>query len=231
MYKNKYVIVPAVAIVTVAVASGAYLLLGESKANTPNYDVNPTSTLLSSNNSAQSPSSLNTANSDSSGGLSVSNSTSSDGLGEQGQTAGTSNSSTSPSSSAASSNNPVNPANFSQYDKYKTATNALFGEIHVGTGTQLTAGHKATVYYKGWLTNGSLFDETKTNTSGNPIPFSFTLGAHQVITGWEEGLAGMKAGGIRLVIVPPAVGYGSQANGPIPANSVLVFEVQLVSVQ
>lgn len=126
---------------------------------------------------------------------------------------------------------PANPASFAQYDKYKDAQNALFGEIQQGTGTELTVGRKAAVIYKGWLTNGTMFDQSRTGSDGKLEPFVFALGDHQVIPGWEEGVNGMKVGGKRLLIVPPAVGYGANGQGPIPGNSVLIFEVQLVAVQ
>lgn len=123
------------------------------------------------------------------------------------------------------------PSTFGQYDKYKEGTGALFGEIQIGSGDELTAGKKAAVYYKGWLTNGQLFDMTRTDQDGKPQPFVFEMGGHQVIPGWEQGLLGMKVGGTRLLIVPPAVGYGETGQPPIPGNAVLVFQVQLLAVQ
>jgi hypothetical protein len=125
----------------------------------------------------------------------------------------------------------VNPAQFAQYDKYKDAAHALFGDIKKGDGTELTAGKTAAVYYKGWLTNGQLFDQTHTNSDGNQQPFLLTLGGHQVIPGFEEAAYGMKVGGTRLLIIPPAVGYGAQGQGPVPPNAVLVFYLQLIQVQ
>ena len=123
------------------------------------------------------------------------------------------------------------PTTFGQYDKYKDGSSALFGDIQVGQGTELKDNMKAAVYYKGWLTNGQLFDASRTGSDGKLQPFIFTLGAHAVIPGWEQGMAGMRVGGSRLIIVPPAVGYGSAGQGPIPANATLVFEVQLIEVQ
>lgn len=125
----------------------------------------------------------------------------------------------------------LDPSTFTQYNKYQTNKDALFGDIQKGSGASLTNGKQANVYYKGWLTNGALIDQSPVSTGGQPQAFNFTMGAHQVIPGWEEGLYGMQAGGTRLIIVPPAVGYGAQAHGTVPANAVLVFEVQLVSVQ
>lgn len=125
----------------------------------------------------------------------------------------------------------VDPSTFAQYDKYKNNKDALFGDIKAGSGAALTVGKKGTVYYKGWLTNGTLVDQSPASASGQPQPYTFTLGAHEVIPGWEEAIYGMKAGGKRLLIIPPAVGYGSQGKGLVPPNAVLIFEVQLLSVQ
>lgn len=134
-------------------------------------------------------------------------------------------------SGSSSSSSDVNPSNFSQYDKYQNNKDALFGDIQKGTGAQLAVGQKAGIYYKVWLTNGALVDQSPVSSSGQQQPFSFTLGAHQVIPGLEEGVYGMKVGGKRLIIVPPSVGYGAQGQGSIPPNAVLVFEVQLLSAQ
>lgn len=136
-------------------------------------------------------------------------------------------------SSASSSSGPSwpDPSTFSAYDKYKDSQGALFGDVVVGNGAALGNDQKAAVYYKGFLTNGQIFDQSKADSSGKLQPFVFTEGAHQVIPGWEEGVSGMKVGGSRLIIVPPSAGYGAQGQGSIPPNSVLVFEVQLLQVQ
>lgn len=101
-------------------------------------------------------------------------------------------------------------------------------DVTVGTGAEAVAGKTVTVNYTGKLTDGTVFD-----SSLNPgrTPFSFTLGAGQVIQGWDMGVAGMKVGGTRILVIPASLGYGAQANGPIPANSTLIFEVQLLSVK
>jgi FKBP-type peptidyl-prolyl cis-trans isomerase FkpA len=165
-----------------------------------------------------------------SGGLSVSGQA--DSLGQlSGGTAGDQARGTGSGGSGSSSGGDVNPASFSQYDKYQSSKNALFGDVQPGSGAALAAGQKANIYYKVWLTNGALVDQSPVSSSGQPQPFSFTLGAHQVIPGLEQGVAGMKVGGKRLVIVPPSVGYGAEGQGSIPANAVLVFEVQLLSAQ
>lgn len=95
----------------------------------------------------------------------------------------------------------------------------------VGTGAEAKVGNKLAVHYTGKLQDGTVFD-----TSIGKTPITFTLGAGDVIQGWEQGLQGMKVGGKRLLIIPAALGYGAQSNGPIPPNSPLIFEVELVGV-
>jgi FKBP-type peptidyl-prolyl cis-trans isomerase FkpA len=123
------------------------------------------------------------------------------------------------------------PETFGQYEQYKDGQSALFGDIEVGSGNEAISGKKVAVYYKGWLTNGTLFDQSRPGEDGQLQPFVFTLGAGQVIKGWEQSVAGMKVGGTRRLIIPPSVGYGAQAQGNIPANSVLIFDVQLLAIQ
>jgi FKBP-type peptidyl-prolyl cis-trans isomerase len=105
----------------------------------------------------------------------------------------------------------------------------------VGTGNEAATGRRVTVHYTGWL-----YDETKTDHKGRKFdssrdrnePFSFKLGAGQVIQGWDQGVAGMKVGGQRTLVIPPALGYGSRgAGGVIPPNATLVFDVELLNVQ
>jgi peptidylprolyl isomerase len=119
------------------------------------------------------------------------------------------------------------PDQFGQYDQYATQQDALFGDIVEGTGPAVEVGSSVAVNYRGWLTNGTPFDDSyKTGK-----PFVFQEGQHRVVLGWEEGVLGMKVGGKRRVIVPPAAGYGSDAHGPVPANAVMVFDIELVAVQ
>lgn len=125
----------------------------------------------------------------------------------------------------------LNPSTFKQYEKHKDAQAALYSELLAGEGDELTAGKKAAVYYKGWLTDGSLFDMSRPNEDDELEPFVFEMGAGQVIPGWEQALEGMKVGGVRFLIVPPAVGYGAQGQDPIPPDSVLIFQVQLLAVE
>jgi len=96
----------------------------------------------------------------------------------------------------------------------------------VGTGAEAKAGNALTVHYIGTLTSGKVFD----SSIDRGVPFSFTLGAGQVIRGWDEGLMGMKEGGRRTLVIAPDYGYGPNGVGPIPANSVLIFEVELIKI-
>ena len=107
-----------------------------------------------------------------------------------------------------------------------TASGLSITDLDLGNGKEATAGQKVTVNYKGMLENGKEFD-----SSYDRGPFSFSLGAGQVIKGWDEGVAGMKIGGKRKLIIPPDLGYGSRgAGGVIPPNATLVFEVELLDV-
>ena len=100
-------------------------------------------------------------------------------------------------------------------------------DLTVGTGAEAKAGDMVTVNYIGRLTNGQEFDNSYTR--GNPIQFS--LGAGQLIPGFEQGVLGMKVGGKRKLTIPPALGYGDQGAGGIPGKSTLVFEVELMGVK
>lgn len=100
-------------------------------------------------------------------------------------------------------------------------------DIKVGTGPEAKAGQKVTVHYVGTLTDGSKFDSSRDRGQG----FDFKLGAGQVIKGWDQGVAGMKVGGVRKLTIPPELGYGAGGYPPvIPPNSTLVFEVELLKV-
>ena len=91
------------------------------------------------------------------------------------------------------------------------------------------SGQKAKVHYTGWLTSGR---EVRLVQVDRNDPFEFTLGAGQVIKGWDEGVAGMKVGGKRRLTIPPALGYGARgAGGVIPPNAELIFEVELLGVR
>ena len=106
-----------------------------------------------------------------------------------------------------------------------------YTDSKVGDGAAATAGHKVSVHYTGWLDNkgekGKKFDSSLDRGD----PFSFTLGGGQVIKGWDEGVAGMKVGGKRTLIIPPELGYGARgAGGVIPPNATLIFDVELLKV-
>jgi FKBP-type peptidyl-prolyl cis-trans isomerase FkpA len=113
--------------------------------------------------------------------------------------------------------------------------NVAFSQVDlvVGTGAEATNGALLTVDYAGWLyeegqpdSKGRLFD-----TSVGRQPFVFRLGARQVIQGWDLGVPGMRVGGLRRLIIPPNLGYGSSGSGSIPPNATLIFEVELLAVQ
>jgi FKBP-type peptidyl-prolyl cis-trans isomerase FkpA len=118
------------------------------------------------------------------------------------------------------------PIDLSEFDQYKTHENVLYKDLILGDTAVAEAGKVIEVAYRGWLTDGQLFDEAK-----KIQPFQFTLGEGRVITGFESGVVGMSVGGRRLVVIPPTSGYGSEKKGSIPANSVLVFEIDLLSVK
>ncbi len=102
-----------------------------------------------------------------------------------------------------------------------------------GTGKEAVAGTTAVVNYTGWLYEPSaqLQHGAQFDSSVGRSPFSFQLGAGQVIPGWDEGVKGMKVGGKRTLIVPAAMGYGAGGAGPIPPNATLIFDVELLDVQ
>jgi len=102
-------------------------------------------------------------------------------------------------------------------------------DLRLGAGAEATPGHTLVVDYTGWL-----YDASKTDGKGQQFdtsqqrgPFTFTLGTGQVIAGWDQGLVGMRAGGQRRLVIPPALAYGSSGSGPIPPNATLVFDVDL----
>ncbi len=123
---------------------------------------------------------------------------------------------------------PVAPADVSEA--------LLVTDLVPGIGDEVLPGTIAVVHYSGWL-----FDPAAPDGHGKPFdssrdrnqPFSFPLGAGHVIKGWEQGVAGMKVGGLRRLVIPPALAYGSRdiGNGLIPPNSTLLFEVELLGVE
>jgi len=122
------------------------------------------------------------------------------------------------------SNSPTSPSNsapFSQTD------------VRVGTGADAVSGSVVTVQYTGWLYDASQPDQKglQFDSSLGRTPFSFTLGAGQVISGWDQGVLGMKVGGLRRLVIPPSLAYGASRYGPIPPYATLVFEIEVLDVQ
>jgi FKBP-type peptidyl-prolyl cis-trans isomerase FkpA len=110
----------------------------------------------------------------------------------------------------------------------KTPSGLRYQNIAQGQGAEAAAGRTASVHYTGWLTNGEKFDSSRDRNQ----PFSFTLGAGQVIAGWDEGVSGMKAGGRRKLVIPASLGYGTSGAPPdIPPGATLVFDVELLDVR
>ena len=108
----------------------------------------------------------------------------------------------------------------------------LVTDLVAGIGDEALPGHTVVVHYTGWLFDpavpdkrGRQFDSSRDRKQ----PFSFPLGAAHVIKGWEQGVPGMKVGGLRQLVIPPSLGYGGRTQGTIPAGSALVFEIDLVS--
>lgn len=103
-----------------------------------------------------------------------------------------------------------------------------YTDDQLGNGTEAQSGKTVVVHYTGWLLDGTKFDSSRDRNQ----PFSFPLGRGQVIKGWDEGVAGMKVGGKRTLVIPPDLGYGARgAGGAIPPNATLKFEVELLEVK
>jgi FKBP-type peptidyl-prolyl cis-trans isomerase FkpA len=125
---------------------------------------------------------------------------------------------------AGCDSSPTGPSNFAPYS---------LTDLRVGTGGDAVSGKVLTVHYTGWYYNssrpeskGPVFD-----SSVDGDPFVFTLGVGAVIAGWDQGVAGMRVGGLRRLILPPSLAYGAVRSGPIPPNATLLFEIELLDVQ
>jgi len=110
----------------------------------------------------------------------------------------------------------------------KTTSSGLqYWDIKVGTGATAVKGKSVRVHYTGWFTNGKKFDSSVDRGQ----PFVFSLGAGEVIQGWDQGVAGMRVGGKRQLKIPPALGYGARGYpGAIPPNATLIFDVELLGI-
>ena len=109
-----------------------------------------------------------------------------------------------------------------------TPSGLRYQDVKVGSGAVASAGKTVSVHYTGWLPNGEKFDSSRDRNQ----PFGFALGAGQVIAGWDEGVAGMKVGGRRKLVIPPDLAYGTAGAPPdIPPGATLVFDVELLDVR
>ena len=110
----------------------------------------------------------------------------------------------------------------------RTASGLQYQDVTVGGGAEARQGQTAVVHYTGWLTDGTKFDSSRDGGT----PFSFPIGAGQVIAGWDEGVAGMKVGGRRKLVIPANLGYGEMGAPPvIPPGATLVFDVELLDLK
>jgi FKBP-type peptidyl-prolyl cis-trans isomerase len=147
-------------------------------------------------------------------------------------TIGNSAAQTAPAPAAAGAGNP-SPSLSSKIGAKVTQLQKI--DVNAGSGAEATAGKTVVVHYTGWLYDpaapdghGAKFDSSLDRKS----PFSFPLGAGRVIKGWDDGVAGMKVGGKRTLVIPPALGYGERgAGGTIPPNATLLFDVELLEVK
>ncbi|MDE2980320.1 MAG: FKBP-type peptidyl-prolyl cis-trans isomerase [Gemmatimonadota bacterium] len=103
----------------------------------------------------------------------------------------------------------------------RTSSGLYYEDIAPGSGEPAASGQSVRVAYTGWLTNGTQFD------SGE---FAFLLGAGQVVPGFDEGVQGMRVGGIRRIIIPPELGYGNRGSGPVPPNAIMIFRIEVLSI-
>lgn len=108
----------------------------------------------------------------------------------------------------------------------QSANQVAMQDVVVGQGAMVKPGDTITVNYTGTLQDGSVFD-----TSVGEAPISFTVGSGEIIPGVDQGVVGMQPGGKRILVIPPSLGYGPQNYGPIPGNSTIMFEIEVVSVQ
>ena len=114
----------------------------------------------------------------------------------------------------------------------KTSSGLQYEDVKVGTGDSPKTGQLAVVHYTGWLWENGAKGKKFDSSVDRGQPFSFPVGQGRVIKGWDEGVATMKVGGQRILLIPPDLGYGSRgAGGAIPPNATLIFEVELLEIK
>ena len=130
---------------------------------------------------------------------------------------------------APAATGPASADNFKDTVCMLTLADGLsYGDLTLGTGATPKKGDNLSVQYTGWLSDGTVFDSSR--QSGR-TPFTFAIGTGAVIPGWDEGILTMHVGGKRRLVIPPTLAYGSQGQGPIPANATLTFDVELLAVK
>ena len=127
---------------------------------------------------------------------------------------------------------PVGPSDAADNQVTEMPDGLKYTDSKTGDGATAKSGNKVSVHYTGWLSDNGAKGKKFDSSVDRGQPFQFTLGAKQVIAGWDEGVAGMKVGGKRTLTIPPELGYGSRgAPGAIPPNATLIFDVELLQVQ
>ncbi len=103
----------------------------------------------------------------------------------------------------------------------RTSSGLYYEDIEEGTGDPAGAGQEVRIAYVGWLTDGTEFDRGE---------FGFVLGSGQVVPGFDQGVTGMRVGGVRRIIIPPELGYGSRGSGPVPPDAFMIFRIELLGI-
>lgn len=111
--------------------------------------------------------------------------------------------------------------------EYRRHSGLYVEDLVVGEGARADSGDVVTVHYTGWLPSGRKFDSSRDGGD----PFDVAIGYGRVVQGWDQGIVGMRVGGQRRLVIPPALGYGARGQGPIPGNATLVFDVELLEVE
>lgn len=127
----------------------------------------------------------------------------------------------------SSRQNSSSVANSTSMSSTTTPSGLKIADTVIGTGPAVKSGDTVTIHYKGTLLDGTKFDSSYDRNQ----PFSTRIGVGQVIKGWDEGIVGMQVGGKRTLTIPPELGYGPNGTGPIPGNSTLIFETELLAIK